>query len=366
MEIYVLGRFKENAYRITGVGVIDDATSISWRDKYYEPGNFEIHMPNTAHNRDLVLLAKNEDDDLLFMIPDSKQAGVVEYFHVVNTEITVKGRFYSSVLDRVVTHGIYSAKNIDCSQAVWELVSRRFGDRWEINTSTAEIQDTGKNVTFQATYKNLLNLVKKLARYSSFGFEAYPETGAGGAYQAYIKFRWYQGTDRTGSGTAPAVIFSESFENLQNIDYEFDKSALKNFEYVGGQGEGKDRVIVETGSNTDINYRKEKFYNASSEDKDDDDTDEEYQQKLQQIGNNDLEQYTVSKSYEFDAAQTEAYQYGRDYDVGDLVVVNLESWSVMENMRLTEACRVYEQGDKPKITLTFGSPLPESINWEDA
>ena len=79
-------------------GVIENHTSLIWTRKYYEPGNFEIHAPITEQN--LRLLAKGN----IISKRGSSEAGVIEDIENeesdLKNEITAKGRFLSSYMDR--------------------------------------------------------------------------------------------------------------------------------------------------------------------------------------------------------------------------------------------------------------------------
>ena len=58
------------------------------------------------------------------------------------------------------------------------------------------------------------------------------------------------------------------------------------------------------------------------------------------------------------------FKYGSDYDLGDIVTVRKDSFGVSKDLRITEINEIYENGIY-KITPTFGSPLPDSIDWAD-
>lgn len=80
------------------IGQMENQTSLIWTRKFYEPGNFEIHAPITDENLSLLrpgnLIGKK----------GSEEAGVIENIEKeesdIKNEITVKGRFLSSYMER--------------------------------------------------------------------------------------------------------------------------------------------------------------------------------------------------------------------------------------------------------------------------
>jgi hypothetical protein len=141
------------------IGIIDDESSVIWTRKYYAPGNFEIHVPNTEVNREILSDANRDFTDILIGLTGKKDAGIVEYMKIEEgseaSEITLKGRFCTALLDRHIIKGTYYANNILCEQAAKEIIAfSPFVSRKKITEGS--IASTGKKVTFQATYKNVL------------------------------------------------------------------------------------------------------------------------------------------------------------------------------------------------------------------
>ena len=70
-------------------------------------------------------------------------------------------------------------------------------------------------ITFQATYKNVLTYLSKIARYCELGFRVVPDFKG-----KKMTFETYKGIDRTTKqGTKPRVIFSESYNNLNRAKH---------------------------------------------------------------------------------------------------------------------------------------------------
>lgn len=363
MELNVYrNQYQEENY-LEWMGIIDNASSIIWTRKYAEPGEFEIHIPNTQENREMMAEAEKSFTDILIGSHAFRDVGIIEYMKIEEgmdtSEIMMKGRFASVLLDRHIIKGTYYANNIACEQTVKDLLGYSPFIRLKI-IQIGSISATGMKTTFQATYKNILSHLEKVAGYTTCGFEVIPDYDA-----RNFLFNFFKGKDRTGADpNTPKAEFSDELENVNHATYELDKSNERNYEYVGGQGEGSARIIVQAGNVTDELLRKERFYNASGESKSNDDTEEQYRVRLLQRGEEDLNGYKITESFECDTGADGNVSYGEDYDLGDVVLVMKKSWGISKKMRITEITETYESGGRV-ITPTFGDPLPEAISWED-
>lgn len=363
MDINIYKNNYQSGTYLERIGIIDDASSVIWTRKYYAPGNFEIHLPNSDANRELLTDVGKKNIDVLVGISDAKDVGIIEYIKIEEgskvSDLQIKGRFLSALLDWHIIKGTYYANNKTCEQAVKDIIAYSpFISQGII--SQGSFASSGMTVTFQATYKNILSHVQKVCAYATCGFEVIPDFA-----NRTFTFNFFKGKDRTGADTdTPKAIFTEIFENVNDAVYEFDKSNERTYEYVGGQGEGSARVIVQTGTVTDALLRKERFYNASGETKNDNDTDAQYQSRLVQKGNEDLQSHKVTESFDCDTGADVNFTYGEDYDLGDVVLVIKKSWGMSKQLRITEITATYESGGRV-ISPIFGDALSESINWED-
>lgn len=123
-------------------------------------------------------------------------------------------------------------------------------------------------------------------------------------------------------------------------------SGSKNVGYTLGKGELEDRPIVLAG-NTDISgiERKELLIDLGSVDIG----------EVQAEGEKKLADYKEVKGIEGKIYQIPNMQYGKDWDLGDIVTVETEGYS--EDKRITQVKEVYERG-KTEIEVTFGDKVP--------
>lgn len=335
------------------LGIIENQTSLIWTRKYNESGDFELHAPITDENRKLLKL-----NNIIYK-ENSSEAGVIESLVMeessLNNQITCKGRFLSSYMDRRI---IKQTINYDGRV---ELIMRKMLSQDTIplpRVVLGDLQGYTDEVTFQCTYKGLLNYMQKLAKSVNYGFRFRPNFNT-----KEIVFEVYKGIDRTMSqGVNNRVIFSEMYENLNNVIYNENNQTYKTKMYVGGEGEGADRTIVVVGDGEGLELR-EGFYSATDVSSEDIST-QEYIQALEQRGREQLDANSLAKSFECETDANINFIYKVNYDLGDIVTVKKKSWCLTDDLRITAIQEIYENGGMTVVP-TLGTPLPETIDWED-
>lgn len=346
MEVRIYGR---DLYR---KGQIENQTSLIWTRKFYEPGTFELHAPITDEN--LYLLQK----DNIIGKKGSAEAGIIEDIEKeesdIKNEITVKGRFLSSYMDRRLikrTVNFSGKTEVAMRQLYSGVVPLPLVELGNLNGFP-------ETVEFQVTMKNLLTYESKLSRAGAIGFRFRPDFR-----ERKIVFETYQGKDRTFSQHENnRVIFSESYNNLNNAIYRYNNQNLKTFAIVGGQGEGDARTYYELGSGEGYDLR-EVFVDAKDINPDGL-TAAQYKAALLQRAQETLNDAIASETLESETDAAINFVYKEDYDLGDIVTVRKKKWNLYMNQRITELSEVYEYGGMTVVP-TFGDPLPEKIKWDE-
>lgn len=336
------------------IGFVSGITSLQWHRRLNTPGEFELHVAPTTDNVSYLQLEN------LVWLQGKPESGVIESVEIkrdAGAEMTVKGRFLSSYMDRRLIRPFYSIDNGLVETAMRAIYSMAA----EIPRVSlgSEIGITDK-VSFQATYKNLLEYEEKLAQYADIGFRFRPDFDA-----KTIVFELYTGTDRTTSQTGRShVIFSPEYGNLESFEYTRSTDTYKTVCYVGGQGEGDARTWVTTGDDSTTGLdRREAELDATDITKEDGMTDAQYQAALEQRGEDKLiKEYRMSLTYEASIAPVGNFSYPDDYDLGDKVTVRLPVYGIETDERITEINEVYESGTY-KIEPTFGTRA--SISFSD-
>ena len=347
MEIIVYDR------NLMRKGVIENHTSLQWHRKYYECGTFELHCPVTDEN--LKLLQPGN----IITIKGKKEAAVIrgdqseEESTLVN-EIVRNGFFLPIYLGDRLTGPMYNFTGT-VEDAMRYMIS---------NASPIPLlqiaEGTGDEtkITFQATYKNVLTYMSKFARYIETGFRVVPDFR-----NKTMTFETYKGVDRTKrQGKSPRVIFSESYNNLNQAKHNYSDGTMKTKVIVGGQGEGANRTYVTVGGGEGFDLR-EDFLDAKDINAEEL-TQTEYLEALRIRGLEYLAEHAEIENFEAEAEAAVNFTYGVDYDLGDIVTVQKKKWGKTQHLRITEICEVYEYGGM-YVVPTFGDALPTTIKWDD-
>ncbi|WP_017974373.1 siphovirus ReqiPepy6 Gp37-like family protein [Actinopolyspora halophila] len=194
----------------------------------------------------------------------------------------------------------------------------------------------GKTISGKLRWGKLLEDLQALA--TSGGDIGFRLVDVGGALQ----FQVYEPVDRTGT-----VRFSEEFGNLAAFTYQVD-APTGTYVYVGGQGELTARTIKEGSDPTAISTwgRVEVF-----EDRRDTDDDAELQQKIDES----LIEHGATTDLSATPIDTESVKFGRDYTLGDRVMVLIEGapsvpGTGLEGGQITEIVREVALNLRPEET----------------
>lgn len=337
-------------------GLIEDQTSVLWNRSYFGGGSFELYCPVTPNNRALL------QTGYLVWIRGAVEAGVIESLlteqNALKNQITCKGRFLDSYMSRRLIRPTYNAQNELVETAMRTILANAAPIP---QLQLGAVQGFTERVSFQATYKNLLDYEIKLAKYSNIGFRFRPDFTA-----KTITFELFKGLDRSRSQSERnRVIFSEAYNNIAEARYSINTQLYKTVCYVGGQGEGAARKFVVAGDDTLTGLNRREVYINASDIQPDELTEAEYESALLQRGTNELQHDALAHSFECVTEANGNFKYKTNYDLGDIITVEKENWGLSQDLRLTAITEVYEYGAM-KVSPTFGNPLPETIDWSES
>ncbi len=353
MEIRVYNR--ELVYQ----GIIEDQSSLLWQRKYFEPGSFELHLPLTAHGLALLPLGN------LITIPDREDAGVVEDIECTESEdggeIVAKGRFLASYFDRRVIQDISMSGG-----PVWWIM-----EQLAITNGITPIPGltTGRQCTVEVDIstrirlQNALTAFAKLAKAGGYGYRIRPDFKAKKLY-----LDTFVGVDRTLSQTANSrVIFAEDYGNLYETTYRTNDQSEANFAYIlAKDGETEHEFTLNQNPEAPLTGldRREIYVDATDVSREEGMSFDSWQARVLQKARNTLNANAKSEAFEADTMPDGNFVYRRDYDLGDIVTVQKESWGIERDLRITEIEESYENGVM-LVTPTFGTPLPTALDWGD-
>lgn len=352
MTLYI---WKYENGTFTATDVIDYATSIIWVKRTNKPGDFELYIPATA---ELLTLFTG---DVFITRTDEKTVMYAENVELTTDDetgdyLTITGRSAECLLARRIVPTQTNFQNVTAENVIRSLINQNI-----INPSNAAraipfIQlGTAKGFTEtinkQVTGKNLLDVITDICIEQNYCFEMTFNNGI-------FTFDLYKGVDRSFSQNINSpVIFSPAFENLGNTDYTRDTSTYYNAVYVGGEGEGADRKIVNVvaADNPTGFYMREMWVdsrNTSSTTAGTPMTDAEYTEVLEQQGYEKLGASKETTNFSGEILNNNVYIYGVDYNLGDKVAIKNE-YGVTGAATVTEMTEVEdESGYQVRPTLS--------------
>ena len=336
------------------LGVIDNFSSLRWRRKYFEAGEFELNVASSPNNRRF--LAK---DNILVRsdLTGNDEFGIIESWKEKDDgqkiTISIYGSFGLSLLQRriIKTRINYHGNYIGGFRKL--LTAMRPFKNLDIIDSEIE----SKPVEYQCTYKNVYNYHKKLSIASNIAGKIVLDLK-----NKRYKYMNYEGKDRTENQKINTRYeFSENQSNISSAEHTYSSSNEITDVLVGGVGEGSQRILREVTKVTNETHDfdiKEFFLDAKGETNEGISL-EEYTAILDSLGNEKLA--VPSESFEF---KVRSIDYRENWDLGDIVNIKKESWNIYEKKRITEVEEVFERG-KYEVIPTYGMPISESLDYEE-
>lgn len=352
-ELYILDR------NLNLLGVIDEYVSIIWRPAYYDIGDFEIYMGATE--KAVKLLSKNN-----YVVRSSDitvdGSGNTTYKNVMiiknaitNTDVengdflTVTGRELKFILNqRIVwkqTNLTGTAENgirrLVNENAIAPTDSKRVIPGLVLGTAAA-LTDT---IEKQITGDKLDEAIVTICAAYNYGWDVY-------IYNNQLVFTVYSGLDRSYGQTArPYVVFSESFDNLYNTEYQLSAENYANTTLIGGEGEGKDRVYATVGAENTGLDRYEVFTDAKSVSSKTDNGElsaSQYKKLLEEQGRENLAEFGYTEGFSGEVLSDVAFKYRKDFFIGDLVTV-INKYGIERNTRVLSAIESEDETGKKLI-----------------
>lgn len=337
---------------------IDNYESLQFTRRYYSYGDFEINININKNNTEYL-----QKDNIILLGKDTNKIGIIKHKEIEISEdgkesetIKVIGYTIDYLLGyRTMTPPSGQPQNTISGNS--ETVIKHYINDYIINPINIERkidlfnltnnQNRGINISWGSRFKNLSKELNNICLYSGLGISAKLNTST-----MKIDIDVFEGKDLTaGQLINNPVIFSHDFDNIKTQHYVDSDLNYKNYAYIGGQGEGVDRTIVEIGDATGIN-RIETFIDARdiSEIAD-----------LEERGRQALVEFGQVKTLEGDMLQSNSFVYEQDWDLGDIVTVFDKKWGVTMDTRITEVKEIYEP-DGFNIEVVFGNNVPTLID----
>lgn len=340
------------------IGVVDTFSSIIWRPAYYAVGDFEVYVGATdtligllTENRLIVrssdisvdsegnttyrnvMIIKNielktdvENGDHLTVT--GKELKYLLHQRIVWSQTNLSGTAESGIRKLVTDNAISPT---DTKRKIPSLVLG----------SSAGLTDT---IEKQITGDSLDKAITEICTAYNYGWEIY-------GYNGSFVFIVYKGVDRSyGQSVNPYVVFSDTFDNLFNTDYQLKSENYANTALVGGEGEGTARKYTSVGNdNTGLN-RYETFIDARDVSSNNGAiATTAYTSMLQDRGNEKLAELGITEGFSGEVLSSSGnYVYGVDFYLGDIVTV-INSYGVNINVQVLSAIESEDSNGKQLI-----------------
>ena len=306
------------------IRIIESYSSMIWAQRYFEAGDFELHMPVSADvlhdfQRNYYIV---RDDDLT-------QAMIIENIQITTDVeagdyITITGKSLKSILNRriiwtqtVVRGNLETAiRSLITQNVISPVIAARAID----NVILGDTIGLTDSINSQFTGDNLGETLTILGRTYGIGYDLKLDI----ANKNFI-FVLIKGEDRTyQQNVNPRVVFSNTYENLLTTDYTLNSDEYKNVALVAGEGEGTARKTATIGTASGLN-RYELFVDARDISSNDGEIQPaDYNDLLVSRGMEDLSQCEIVEDINGEVETHSLYKPNIDYFVGDIVeIINM-------------------------------------------
>ncbi|MBP2202262.1 hypothetical protein J3E07_001703, partial [Methanococcus voltae] len=207
--------------------------SIIWDRSFYEAGTFELRLP--LNNKALSLkmgkyILMNDKIGRITSICDKEtycdikgETGLAIFKDRII--VPLSGQTHDSINSSAETVLKHYVTNCLRGSGVYEKLSVSFNN------------SRGKAIEYQARYENLYDTLVKIAQLSGLGQRVYYKDGS-------LIYDIVESKNRTyNQDINDMVEFSNRFGNITDVEYQEELAESKNFIYIGGSGEGLQRII---------------------------------------------------------------------------------------------------------------------------
>lgn len=352
VELEIFKKLNDKDYE--QLAVIDQFKSLVVNRRYYSANDFELKLALSMDNLDYLKVGNAVRINDTFYYINFSQVPELE-----TGELVVKGVSFFGLLNNRIVWENYSR------QARPEVIARDLLSRHVVNPSNSsrklhqlslapEANLGSSSVQFQNSYGIVREQVEKLCETHDFGLKELMND----PYIPSARIEFYKGKDLSNS-----VEFTTDAENVISESYERSDFDERNVALVAGEGEGAERELVTLGNGSGLD-RKELYVDARDLQSENDDvvmTTAEYRQALTERGQSKLAEHQPILILDGDInVHNQLYEYGVDYDLGDIVRRSSPTFKLAYNARITEIQEIYEDG--LHIIPTFGKRSPTLID----
>ena len=324
------------------IGLIDDYQSFYFEEKYSDIG--ECTLTISAFSENFKLITKN-----MILYLSEFQCFYIEEINIENDIAEIKALTLNFILGHRITIPPKGATHISYKNNLTGEIIKAFVKDCLITSSdkTRNINlklketDVGHLVDYQSRYKNLFDETKALADYSAIGFRL-----GINIKDKHFVFETYNGRDMT-----QEIIFSELYDNIDNISITDSNLSYKNFIFVAGQGEGVDRKIISVSDTSKSGWTRREDIKDSR--------DKEEEENLELEGEKLLAEYCEKTSIEATIFSEE------DVRLGDIVTIITKKYGYQFSQRVLQIDTEYTKTTGKTVNVIIGNQKPTFTFKED-
>ena len=216
------------------VTIIDDYETLYYEEKFADVGECKIEI--SADSENFKSIQKN-----MFIYLDKYRCWFIEDIDISEGKATLSCLALSFIFSHRIIIPPTGKSHIQISNKLTGEIAKAFIDSCLVKATDKsrniplvfESYKVGHKAIYESRYENLLNELQVLATYSSFGFKV----GIDIKNRNYV-CSLYEGRDMT-----EETIFSEEFDNIDDVKINDSNSGYKNTVYIAADGEGANRNI---------------------------------------------------------------------------------------------------------------------------
>lgn len=365
------------------IGLVHDYKSFSLTLNYNRVGNFTLAIDNRLNNAKLLF-----QNRIIMLEDNGLHTGIITNVSIDiddngDENRIITGKTLGHILSERVTNA-NGTNEYDFELGNAETVMKQYVEKNSVSATdesrnfqnfiVAKDKGLGEQFKWQAKFDKLSDVIEEIAEYQKLGWYISIDINRNIMY-----FDVYQGKDLSGE-----VVFSTSYGNLSSQSYVYDEYLCKNFAYVAGEinnleveideetgeiinktetiinattGEEmiiespKERRIYQIGNLEAKGFNRKETFIEVAESKD------EYID-IPELGMRELKSMTSLESIESKIIDNTIFEFGIDYNLGDIVSVYDDIWGIEKDLRINSITIEIDENKDYEIFLTFGEVLP--------
>lgn len=330
------------------VTLIDDYETLYFEEKYVDVGECKIEI--SADSENFKLMQKN-----MFIYLDKYKCWFVEDIDISDGKATITALALSFIFGHRLIIPPTGKTHLQVSNKLTGEIAKTFIDSCLVSSSDKsrniplkfENYKVGHKAIYESRYENLLNELQILANYSAFGFKVGID----------IKNRNYVCSLYEGRDMSEEFIFSEEFDNIDDVKINDSNTGYKNTVYIAADGEGISRKIEKMSIGNYSGFLVREDIIEAQIDKE---TDEEGNEIPVDVAN--IIEITglefLEENCEKISIETILLNTIDDIQVGDIVTIKSKRYGLQLTQRIVEVNTEYTVESGKSVGIIIGNQKP--------